>query len=260
MNRRRRRMAKKNSAPPMKEETRGASPPSSPEEVQGGSPQSTQGDPAGGLEREAGSLINSGGPVPQQAESATIGDPILRQAELKIENQILPKYKQAYMKVVVVGLKLAMGNNGALMSSIQHSKDPIIDCARGAVNLTLIMFKESRNTMPPQALVPAAMTLMLKALDFCDKSGVAKIGTPELDRATTEFYNFLLHRWNLTPQKMRVLAEHVHRVMADPEQVELLARKAGVTRDPRTLTIPQGGVPPAPSPTAPPAGRPSDGI
>lgn len=266
MNRHRRRQqaAKKKGNLPMNRGDLGSSPPSSPKEAQVGAPQpsqdSPQGGPLGGIAEEARGLINSGSPVPEQPESQTISDPVLKQAEMKIESQILPKYQKAYMKTVVAGLKIAMNQNGQLMRSLQKSQDPVIDCARGAVNLALIMFKESRNTMPPQALAPAAATLMIKALDFCNQSGLIKVAEPELDRASIEFTNYLLHRWNLTPQKMQVLAEHVHRVMSDPNQVELLARKAGVTRDPRTLTMQPGGQPPPPNPTAPPGGRPNNGV
>ncbi len=252
MNRRRRRMAKSKRPSPMKEAPEGSSPPLEGKEEQGNeAPEQQEGsegeDQTGGIASEARSLMDSGvGEGPQPPASQSIRDPILKNCELKIESQMLPQYKQAYSKVVVIGMKLALADNGKIITSVGESKNPLVDCARGAVNLVLIMYKESRRTMPPQVIPPAAMTLMLKALDFCDRSGVLKIGEPELETATKEFANYLLHRWNMTPKKMHILAENVHRVMSDPGQVEMLARKSGVVRDPRTMTGQPAGAPPTP--------------
>ena len=178
-----------------------------------------------------GGLMN-GGPAPS-APSAPLEDPVLQRAEQKIEGQLLPKTRSAYLRVVVAGMQVGMAKEGKIMVALQHSKDPVTACAIGAINVGLMLLKESRNTMPIKALVPGCMTLMLKALDFCDKTGIKKIGTAELDDATKTFMNYMFHMFKITPQKLQVMATHVHNITQDPGQLDLLKRKAGLTLDPR---------------------------
>lgn len=97
----------------------------------------------------------------------------------------------------------------------------------------MILRKESRNTMPENAMVLAGMTLMLHALDFVNRTGMLKIGAPELDQATHIFADRLLQLWHIGPQQLQQMAAQTHKVMQDPAQMELLARHAGVVKDPR---------------------------
>ena len=101
--------------------------------------------------------------------SLLLSNNILQAAEKKLESQLTPENHQDYLKVVVAGLKVALQKGpDSAMAALRNSKDPINDCAIGAINLCLLMRKQSRGTMPVKAMVPAAMTLMLHALDFVD--------------------------------------------------------------------------------------------
>jgi hypothetical protein len=186
------------------------------------------------------------GPPPQVQASAPRGnglvnaplrDNVLRAAEQKVESQLTPENRANYLKVVVAGLKVGLqGGPNSILASIRNSQDPVRDCALGAVNLALMLAKESRYTMPPQAMVPAAMTLMLHALDFVDRAGIAKVSVPELNRATHVFTNRLLAVFKVSPQVLTHLSHNVHGIMQDPASMEMLARRAGVVRSPLAST------------------------
>lgn len=174
--------------------------------------------------------------------SLLLSNQILQAAEQKVESQLTPENRANYMKIVVAGMKLALakGPNG-ILASLKQSKNPLNDCAEGAINICLLMSKQSRGTMPAKAMVPAAMTLMLHALDFADKTGVLKVGTPELVKASHIFTNHVFKAFGITSQMLHTAAANIHGIMQDPAKMHAINLKAGVTADPRA---------PAPTPEA----------
>ena len=122
---------------------------------------------------------------------------LLQAAEQKIESALTPENRVDYMKIVVAGMKTALykGPNGGL-ASLTKSKAPIQQCVSGAINLCMMMKQHATGTMPVKALVPAAMTLMLKGLDFLDKTGTVKVGgTITGDNPKTSVVNRYLQAW-----------------------------------------------------------------
>ncbi len=95
--------------------------------------------------------------------------------------------------------------------------------------------------MPLKALVPAAMTLMLKALDFADRSGIAKIGQTELVRATHIFTDTIFARFGITKQGLANAGQKVQALTQDPQAMAAMSMKAGITRHPNAQPV--GNVP-----------------
>jgi hypothetical protein len=164
---------------------------------------------------------------------AELSNPILQQAEDKIETNLTPENQANYLKIVVAGQHIALdkGPNG-LLAGLAKSQDPVADAAKGAISLCLILRKQAHGVMPLKAMVPAAMTLMLKALDFADRSKIIQIGTPELVRATHIFTDFLFARFGITKAGLANAANRVHAITQDPAQMELINRKAGIVKSP----------------------------
>lgn len=162
-----------------------------------------------------------------------LSNPLLQQAEDKVESQLTPENRANYMKVVVAGMHVALdkGPNG-LLAGLAKSDDPIADAARGAVSLVIILRKQAHGIMPLKAMVPAAMTLMLKALDFVDRSKIAPVGNPELVRATNIFTDFLFARFGITKAGLANAAQRVHAITQDPVAMQKINLKAGLLRDP----------------------------
>lgn len=164
-------------------------------------------------------------------------DPVLQQAEEKIEAQLDPALQESYMKIVVAGMHVAVdkGENG-ILAAIRLSKDPLMDAAKGAIGLVLLMRKQAKGIMPIKAMIPAAMTLMLKALDFANASGVIKVGAPELDTATRNFANQMIKAIGLTPAQIKTALGKVHAISNDPAAVEKMKLASGMTRHPNAPT------------------------
>lgn len=164
--------------------------------------------------------------------SILLNNRILEAAEQKLESGLTPQNRVDYMKIVVAGQKMGL----KVLASLKDSKDPINDCAVGAVNLCLLMRKQSRGTMPLKAMVPAAMTLMLKALDFADRAGIVKVGNAELVQATHIFTNTMFQRLGISQQMLHTAIKRTHAMVQDPATLEKLNRAAGVVKDPRAST------------------------
>jgi hypothetical protein len=168
---------------------------------------------------------------------STLKNKLLRDLEKQIEASLTPENWPNYMKTVVNGLRVGLnGGPKGLLATLRDSADPVKDCALGAVNLVQLLRIQSQGTMPVQAAAPASMTLMLNALDFAEQAGLAEIGTEQIVRATRIFSNQIFTVLGITPQMLTKAAGAVHEVSEDPAKMEMVRRRAGVVRDPRSST------------------------
>lgn len=177
--------------------------------------------------------------------SLLLENKLLRATEDKIESSLTPQNKQNYLKIVVSGLKVAMQNGPkSYMAQLHESKDPVSDCAQGAVAIVLILRKESRNTMPVQAMVPAAMTLMLHGLDFCDQSGLVKVDKNVIAKASHIFTNAIFKGLHISPQMINHAHGVLNQVTQQPGMMAKIRMKAGTAKMPTDAVptpVPTGG-------------------
>lgn len=174
--------------------------------------------------------------------SSDLNNPLLRQAEDHLESQLTPVNRADYMKIVVAGMHIALDKGpDSILASLKLSKDPVKDAAEGAINIAMIMRKQSKGTMPIKAMVPAALTLMFGALDFADRTGIAKIGKPELDRAAHIFTDRTFALFRITKPMLASLTQRVHTITQDPVAMREIAMRAGTVRHPGAP--PHGPVP-----------------
>ena len=164
-------------------------------------------------------------------------NPLLQQAQDKIEAGLTPENRADYMKIVVAGLHIALdkGPNG-LLASMAKSHDPIADAAKTAVSLVILMSRESKGVMPPKAMVPAALTLMLHALDFADRSKIVAIGEPELVRATHIFGDTVFARFGISKAGLANATQRVHALTQDSGAMTKIQMKAGLLKHPLAAT------------------------
>lgn len=160
-----------------------------------------------------------------------LSNPLLQQTEAQVETGIEPETRANYDKIVVAGMHAALDKGpNSILASLKQSQDPVSDAAKGAVSLVVILRKDAKGVMPLKAMVPAAMTLMLKALDFIDRSGIAKIGNEELVRATHIFTDTMFARMGISKGSLERAATRVHQITQDPEAMNAINLKAGITR------------------------------
>lgn len=172
-------------------------------------------------------------PGTQAAGPSALANPLLQQMQNGIEAKLTPENLDDYNKVVVAGMRIALDRGPqSFLAKLHASPDPIGDCAKGAVNLMLIMRKETRGAMPLQAGIPAGFTLMLHGLDFIDHAGIVKIAENELVRATHQFANQLFWKLGISPEMLQHATNRVHQIVQDPDAMSRINLKAGLTRHP----------------------------
>lgn len=165
--------------------------------------------------------------------SILLNNKLLQATEAQIEANLTAQTRTDYLKVVVAGQRYVLHNGkDGLLASLKGRPDPVRDCARGAVNIVSHLKLLSRGTMPVQAMVPAAMTLMLQGLDFVDKSKILPIGKEELVRATRLFIDDICQALGVTPQVLQRLASQTKEVMSDGGKLEMMKREVGAVRAP----------------------------
>jgi|TARA_R110000868_G_scaffold246180_2_gene502801 hypothetical protein len=148
---------------------------------------------------------------------------LLKRVEAQVESQVPPAVRENYMKIVVSGMKYAMKDGAnSIIASLKQSKDPLGDSVKGAINIVGLLRKAAKGTMPVNAMIPAAMTLLLQALDFADKTGILKVGQAEVDKATKMFMETILPLLNVPPEKMNAMMQQVHDLMRDPAKMAQL--------------------------------------
>ena len=159
---------------------------------------------------------------------------ILEAAEQKIESQLLPDVKADYTKIVVAGMKVAAHNGpNGMLSGLKRQPDPVGACAIGAINLVVMMSKQSQGVMPVKAMGPAAADLMLHALDLVDM-GRHRQDRPlhALGRASYIFANHWFKVFGITLPMLNAAASHVHSIVQDPTKMELINRRVGLVKAP----------------------------
>lgn len=179
-----------------------------------------------------------------------LSNPLLQQTETKIEAGLTPENRADYMRVVVAGMHAALdkGPDG-ILASLKLSKDPVADAAKGAVTLVLILRKQTQGVpMPLKAMVPAGMTLMLKALDFADRAKLVAVGEPELVRAAHIFTDAMFGAFKITKQVLANATQRVHAITQNPAAMQKIALKAGTAvhpaaRPPSPPGLINGGAP-----------------
>lgn len=170
---------------------------------------------------------------PQAVPQASTQIPVLDAAEQRVESQLTAETRESYLKIVVAGMKAGLANGpNSILAGLHKSKDPVADCAKGAIGLVLILKHQAKGIMPVKAMIPAATTLMLKALAFADRTGVVKVGSDELVRGTHIFKDIFLAKFGVTPQMLQHATAKVHSLTQDPVAMEQMKRSAGIVRHP----------------------------
>ena len=145
---------------------------------------------------------------------------LLKQVEAEIERKIPENARDNYMKIVVSGMRYAMDKGpNSILATLKNSKDPLGDAVKGAINIVGLLRQASKGTMPIHARIPAAMTLLLQALDFADKTSILKVGQAEVDKATQMFMETILPLLKVPPERMRAMLDQVHNTMRDPTKM-----------------------------------------
>jgi len=148
---------------------------------------------------------------------------LIKQVETQIEQRLRAGVRESYMKIVVAGMKYALnGGDKSILAQLKDSENVIEDAVKGAIGLVGVLRRAAKGAMPVDALIPAAMTLMLEALDYAERIGIITVDEGVIDEATKLFVETILPHLGMTPEKLKGMTERVHGVMQDPDRMAKL--------------------------------------
>jgi hypothetical protein len=148
---------------------------------------------------------------------------LIKQVEQRLESQISPQVRDAYMRIVVAGMKVAMdkGEDG-LMASIAQSNNPLNDIVKGTLSIVGALRSKANGTMPVNAMILAGMALVLQGLDFADRTGIMKVTATEIDQATHLYTETLFSLLKISPSQIASALKSVDDVRRDPTKMAKL--------------------------------------
>jgi hypothetical protein len=115
-----------------------------------------------------------------------------------------PELQEAYERVVIAGMKVmfAKESHRAMLQEIQKPGPMDERLGKGIAGLMLMLFKESNDTMPPAVIIPAGVNLLMEAVDFMRKSGLAKPTNAEIGGGIEIMMSIILEKFGVAPDKM----------------------------------------------------------
>jgi len=129
--------------------------------------------------------------APSQAGADTLNDPVLKQIEQGIEDQVPADMKDAYLSIVVSGMQVMFSKETSKLmdQTLAMPGDPVTNIAQGVSKLMILVYNESKNGggegMDVRMAVPAAITLLCQALDYWEATKGGEV-TPEIAAEATK--------------------------------------------------------------------------
>lgn len=118
--------------------------------------------------------------APQQGGSGQeVNDPILKQIESNIDQQVPPQYKQMYESIVLAGMEVMFSKDTSqLLEQALNQPGNIVDnVSTGIAQLIMVVFNQAKQD--PNQFIPAAglasITLMAHALDYWEGTGGGQV-------------------------------------------------------------------------------------
>ena len=148
--------------------------------------------------------------------------------ELSLDNvrsqiKMPPELQEAYERVVLAGMKVMFSKetNRLFLDEINGEGDVSEKLGRGIAGLMLMLFKESNQTMPPAVVIPAGMDLMMQAVDFVRKAGLAEVTNKDIGDAMEIFIGTIISKFGGNVQGMYQLVNNFDRNKIEAAQQQM---------------------------------------
>ena len=144
----------------------------------------------------------------EQGEPQATGGPADLTAKAKAQIKVPPEMKSAYERIVLAGMKVMFSQEThKMMLQELQGEGPIEQrLAKGIAGLMAILWKQSNQTMPPQLVVPAAMELLLEAIDFINESGQEEVDEQTIGEAIRLTIGAVLQQFGVNEETVKQAA------------------------------------------------------
>lgn len=155
---------------------------------------------------------------------------MLATLEQKIEQSVKPQIQNAYQRIVMAGLKMLSTpqTKQIVMQQITAQGDPAQNISDGILRMLALFHQESKGSMPPQAAIPAMMTLMVKALQYLVGTGRLQLNQSLMEQVTQDTAQKILQFYGVTQSQMQAVMSHATTQMQDPNFRAQVKQQAAV--------------------------------
>lgn len=122
--------------------------------------------------------------------------------------KVTPEQQRQLLRIVAAGMKVMFDASTHQMMLDAINQPGAIEerLAKGIVGLMAMLWKESKGSIPPQLIIPAAMVLLAEAADFLNKGGQPV--TPEqFGKANELLIDSLLNHAGVSGDKLAAAAQ-----------------------------------------------------
>lgn len=126
--------------------------------------------------------------------------------------QIPPQLQNAFQRIVAAGQAMLYSPEmqQQIKQYLQQPGQMDDKLAQGIAYIMLLLFRKSNNTMPPQLIIPASVTLLMDAADFLNKSQPNSIPNNVLGEATQKTVFAVLHKFGIGQQQAMQMMQNFH--------------------------------------------------
>lgn len=119
--------------------------------------------------------------------------------------QVPEQFRQAYEKMVAAGMQVMFSkdSNKAAVDTILKGEGPLSQrLGQSIAGLLGMIVKQSNNTVPPQVVIPAGVSLLIEAADFLRRTKLADINNQVIGDAMDVMITSVLQAAKLDVQKI----------------------------------------------------------
>jgi hypothetical protein len=129
---------------------------------------------------------------------------ILQKIEDGVQAKVPQPLQAAYQKIVIAGMKIMFSaqTHPFMVKQLTKPGDQVDHVAQYIAGLLGVMYKQSKNTMPLKAGIPAAVALMCEALDFLEKAGKLQVTKDVIAQCTKGVAAYVMQKFGVTPQRL----------------------------------------------------------
>jgi hypothetical protein len=135
-------------------------------------------------------------------------DPMIAQVQDKVRQSVPAQFRVAVQKLVLAGQKIMYDpqTHHLMVQALQSDSDPAHAVGMGVTQLMTMMWVQSKGSIPPPALIPAAILLVCEALDFCEQSKLLKPDNDMIGNAVQVVVSYMMQKMGIKPSDMAKVA------------------------------------------------------
>lgn len=129
---------------------------------------------------------------------------IIDQMQAKLEESVKPEDQEAFKRVTAAGMKVMFSEQShqMMLEELQKPGDMDEKLAQGIAGLMLMLYKQSKGTMPPQIIMQAAAWLLLEAARFVQEAGIGQVDNQTIRNAMDGMVGILMKKFGASEDQI----------------------------------------------------------